>query len=108
MPIEINGSSTPQSGRAGDAAPLRVIRNDGQGARQGEAADATTDSISLTPAAGLMQRLDNQIAAAPAVDTARVNSIRHSIAEGSFLPDYARVADRLIDREIALFGATGV
>ncbi len=106
MPIEINGSSTPQSGRAGDATPLRIIRNDGQGVRQGETAGTATDSVSLTSVAGLMQQLDNQIAAAPVVDTARVNSIRHSIAEGSFVPDYPRVADRLIDREIALFGGT--
>lgn len=106
MPIEINGSSTPQPGRTGDSSPLRVIRNDNHGARQNDAGNAAgSDSVSLTGAAGLMQQLDNRIAAAPVVDTARVNSIRQSIADGGFRPDFAQVADRLIARETALFGA---
>ncbi len=106
MPIEINGSSTPQPGRAGESGSLRVVRNEGNGERQDGGGKTPTDSVVLTGSAGLMQRLDNRIAEIPVVDTARVNTIRQSIEDGSFQPDFGRVADRLIDREIALFGNT--
>jgi negative regulator of flagellin synthesis FlgM len=104
MAIEINGSSTPQTGRTADSDPLRIIRSEADGTGTEPGKDAGTDSVRLTGIAALMQRLDSRITTLPVVDTARVNTIRQSIADGSYHPDPQRVADRLIDHEIALLG----
>ncbi len=104
MPIEINGPSSPQARQPGDTGSLRVVSDAPASPRLTNDPAASKDSINLSGAASLIQRLDSRISALPVVDTARVNTIRQSIADGSFHPDFLRVADSLIDREVALHG----
>jgi negative regulator of flagellin synthesis FlgM len=103
MPIEINGSSTPQTRQTGEGGPLRVVRTSAETPQDSHVASGK-DTVSLTGIAALLQQIDNRIASLPVIDTARVNSIRQSIADGNYHPDLLRTADRLIDQEISLLG----
>jgi flagellar biosynthesis anti-sigma factor FlgM len=104
MSIEISGSSALRAGMARETGELRVVSDATAAVRQTGDAAAGKDSLILSGAAALMHRLDSRISALPVVDTVRVNTIRQSIDNGSFHPDFLRVADRLFDQEIAVHG----
>lgn len=102
MPIEINGSSTPQTRQTGEGGPLRIVRDATTSPQNSGGGTTSQDSVSLTGVSALMQQLDSRISALPIVDTARINTIRQSIADGNYHPDPLQVAHKLIDHEIAL------
>lgn len=104
MPIEINGPSTPTARQTGDTGSLRIVSDTSASPGQVGGKPVSNDQINLSGVASLIQRLDARISAMPVVDLARVSTIRQSIEDGSYHPDPLRVADRLIDREIALHG----
>jgi negative regulator of flagellin synthesis FlgM len=51
-----------------------------------------------------MQKLDAAIAAAPAVDMERVNRLQQAIENGTYEIDPARVAEKMLAFETALYG----
>ena len=107
MPIEITGQPGnsvigKNSGQASGADVTNVGTNPTQ--QQETGPSSTQDTVSLTQTASQLQQLENTIADLPVVDTQRVESIRQSIASGSFEIDSARVADKLLNFEQS-FGA---
>ena len=66
-----------------------------------------TDTVNLTDAAGRMHELQAQLANAPEVDSARVESLRRAIADGQYNIDSVHVTDKLIQLEQSLFGMSG-
>ncbi|MEM9387090.1 MAG: flagellar biosynthesis anti-sigma factor FlgM [Pseudomonadota bacterium] len=60
---------------------------------------ATTETVSLTEDAALLQALDEQIAASPAVNAARVEQVRTALANGEYRIDAERVAEKLLAAE---------
>jgi negative regulator of flagellin synthesis FlgM len=73
----------------------------GDAAKPAPAAPPGGDSVTLTNTARTLQKLADAIAAAPVVDSARVDSIKSAIASNSYQVDALRVAAKLIaaDRE---------
>jgi len=63
-----------------------------------------SDTVNLTDAAGRMRELEAQLAQAPEVDSARVDALRRSIADGRYQIDDVHVTDKLIQLEQGLFG----
>jgi negative regulator of flagellin synthesis FlgM len=57
---------------------------------------AGADTVMLTDRAQQMLRLEGQLADIPAVDSKRVESIRASIADGSFQVDAPLIAERML------------
>jgi negative regulator of flagellin synthesis FlgM len=105
MAIEINGRIPTQASGSGESSHLRAVRNeDGKGARQAGAA-GSTDTVTLTGTAALMNRLHARIAEAPVVDQARVDAIRQQLADGTYNIDPMRVAEKMMSLEAALFSA---
>lgn len=106
MPIEITGQNTAHTGTAGEGASVRAIPIGATaGAKTGTGQEAgSTDTLSLTGAGTLMQKLDAAIAAAPAVDMERVNRIQQAIENGTYEIDPARVAEKMLAFETALYG----
>ncbi|MEO0422877.1 MAG: flagellar biosynthesis anti-sigma factor FlgM [Pseudomonadota bacterium] len=60
---------------------------------------ANTETVSLTEDAALLQALDEQIAATPAVNAARVEEVRTALANGEYRIDPERVAEKLLAAE---------
>jgi negative regulator of flagellin synthesis FlgM len=69
------------------------------GSRAGDVATdkSPTDNVELSPQALILTSLEARINQAPDVDTARVESIRQSIANGSYSIDANDIADKLLD-----------
>ncbi|MBA3625588.1 MAG: flagellar biosynthesis anti-sigma factor FlgM [Methylibium sp.] len=100
--MKIGITSTP----AADAATLSRANAEAgaaaakaRGATQAPSSDASSVQIS-SAASGLMAQ-----AATPEFDTAKVERIRQSIADGSFKIDAAAIADKLISNAQELLGA---
>lgn len=65
----------------------------------GRPAGAGADEVQLTDEGRLMQRLENAVRQAPEVDRTRVEQIQRQIADGTYVADASRIADRLISAE---------
>ena len=107
MPTDINGLR-PRTLGSNDNKPAA---QPGPSAARGApaaglpASTATaSDSVKLTETATRLQQLDELLANAPAIDRARVDQLRQSIAEGRYKMDAVHVADKLIALERTLFG----
>lgn len=85
---------------------------DTAGARRSEAAKAAStqpaaktakpssaDTVSITPSALLMAKLEEVVRNAPVVDHERVAAFKDAIASGTYEVDAQRVADRLLKFE---------
>ena len=83
-------------------------RTPGSGGPRGAATPAPpsgpSDTVNLTDAAGRMHELEGQLAQTPEVDSARVDALRRSIADGRYQIDDVHVTDKLIQLEQSLFG----
>jgi len=66
------------------------------------AAGASSDRVSLTSSATLLQDLEKEVAAMPVVDAQRVEAVQLSLATGTHEIDPVRTADKLIELELAL------
>lgn len=54
------------------------------------------DKVSMTPEATRLQKIEEQLAAVPAVDSAKVAEIKAAIANGSFVVDTQAIAGKII------------
>jgi negative regulator of flagellin synthesis FlgM len=68
------------------------------------AAGASSDRVSLTSSATLLQDLEKEVAAMPVVVAQRVEAVQLSLATGTHEIDPVRTADKLIELELALGG----
>jgi negative regulator of flagellin synthesis FlgM len=107
MPIEITGQpgNNVVGKNSGQASGNEVTSVTAKPEEQQETGPSSTkDTVSLTQAGSQLNQLENTISKLPVVDTQRVESIKQSIASGSFEIDSARVADKLLNFEQS-FGA---
>lgn len=73
--------------------------NDAEVASSHSGGSAGADTVMLTDRAQQMLRLEGQLANIPAVDSKRVESIRASIADGSFQIDAPLIAERMLQMD---------
>jgi negative regulator of flagellin synthesis FlgM len=62
----------------------------------------TGDHVTLTTSARSLQKLSDAIAQTPAVNSAKVASIKQALSNGTYQVDSASVADKLIQFESGL------
>ncbi len=105
MAIDLTGlSSTPSTSNRGKAEGL------GQSQTGKSQADTTTTdqakqaTVQLSDEALSLQKLEEQVAQLPDVDTDRVNSIRQAIEDGSYKIDADKLAASMLDFEDQIFG----
>lgn len=104
MPIEITGHNPAHTGTVREGGTLRAVPGGASQRPDNPTPPNATDTVSLTDAASLLNRVDAKIASLPATDVQRVAQMRQAIADGGFQPDPYRVAERLVQQEVALFG----
>lgn len=100
-----NGSpSTSNAGRS-SAAPANeqssVIKNNSQAnpANTQQLPDESSDSVKLSSAAQQLQNISDKLKDTPSVDKERVARLRQAVADGTYAPDNARVAAKLLKFE---------
>jgi negative regulator of flagellin synthesis FlgM len=71
----------------------------------GSAAPQADDSVKLTDSAHALHQATSVNAQSP-VDTAKVEQIRHALANGSYRVDAGKIADRLTSIESQINGAS--
>jgi negative regulator of flagellin synthesis FlgM len=97
MSQKIEGQ-TPPAALRGVSVPSRVQT---AGADRSAPVQATSggDSLRLTGEAASLQTMQRELSSAPAIDTARVQSIRNALEAGTFKIDAQVIADRMLDLE---------
>jgi len=65
------------------------------------------ENVTLTSSAVNLKKLEESIAKLPIVDTKKVEDVQQQIKEGTYKIDPDKIASKLIDMEIALFGGPG-
>ncbi len=97
MPNKISGYTSaqpplPVNGSGGSAGPTKG----GPSAAPGGVAGASTDQVTITGSARTLQKVEDAIAAAPVVDSAKVASIKQAVQNGSYTIDAGRVASQML------------
>jgi negative regulator of flagellin synthesis FlgM len=103
VPAKIGGYSTseplapPQGSSTGSVAD----KSQTDAATQSSTSQ-TGDQVTLTTSARSLQKLSDAIAQAPVVNSAKVSSIKQSIANGTYQVDSASVANKMLQFENGL------
>ena len=66
-----------------------------------------TDRVNITGAARTLAALQDAVAASPEIDMKRVDQLRQSVDRGTYVPNPAKIADRLLQLETDIAAATG-
>lgn len=99
---DIQANRQPVGQRSAGAVAAREDLARGSGAKAG--ATGTGDRVELSAEARQLRALSESAAAAPEVDTAKMEQIRQQIAEGRYHVDPQKLADRLLQLERGLLG----
>ena len=105
MAIEITGQQTTHQPGSNENTAAKVDRTEPTATQMETGKPSNTDTVSLTDTATLLQKVDNILVNTPVVDIQRVEGIRQLIADGRYQIDPDRVADKIIQFELALQGA---
>ena len=81
---------------AQDTGKARAPSDSGQGNGAANAPSSAGDSVSLSGAGKAMSRLEAKVQDSPDVDMGKVAAIKQSIANGSFTPNPAAIADKML------------
>ena len=101
MPIAISGKPVSNI-RLLDNRAASSITQSTNVTRQ-DAARAVADTVNLTDTAAYLRKLENTLSALPIMDIQRTEGIKKALAEGRFVIDPARVADKLLRFESMLY-----
>jgi len=107
VPDKISGykATQPLAPVKGAKANTAVADQSGSDASSGAvstAAPQSSDHVTLTDSARSLQKIEEAIAKAPVVDTAKVATIKQAVSSGTYQIDSGRVADKLLQFERGL------
>jgi negative regulator of flagellin synthesis FlgM len=77
-------------------------KSQGEAAAPPAAAAQSADHVTLTNSARFLQKVEESVAKAPVVDTAKVASVKQAVRSGTYHVDAGRVADKLLQFESGL------
>ena len=104
MPAKIGGysaSEPPAPPKGSGTGGVAADRAPGD-APAPSAGAQTGDQVTLTTSARSLHKLADAIARAPVVDSAKVASVRQSLADGTYRIDPAKIADKMLQFEKGL------
>jgi negative regulator of flagellin synthesis FlgM len=106
VPDKISGykATQPLAPVKGAKANTAVADQSGSDAAATTASTASqsADHVTLTDSARSLQKIEEAIAKAPVVDSAKVAAIKQAVSSGSYQIDTGRVADKLLQYERGL------
>lgn len=101
MPIEISGKPVANI-RTMDSSAISPIAKSANVTRQ-DAVRPVADTVNLTDTAAYLRKLESTLSTLSVVDMARTEDIKKALADGRFVIDPARVADKLLRFESMLY-----
>ncbi|WP_027330835.1 flagellar biosynthesis anti-sigma factor FlgM [Marinimicrobium agarilyticum] len=101
MVIDSNNGIKPGSSNSGSSRPAGVTPKDTGAPSKADSQSSTTrrDSVNLSAEAQSMNRLEENLAKLPDVDSERVTSLKNAIAEGRFEIDAERIAQNMLNQD---------
>ena len=107
MPNKISGYKAtqplaPVKGLKGNTPVADQSGSDAAAGPVSTAAAQSSDHVTLTDSARSLQKIEEAIAKAPVVDTAKVAAIKQAVNSGTYQIDTGRVADKLLQYERSL------
>jgi len=107
VPDKISGYKATQplapiKGSKASTAVADQSGSDGAAGPGSTAAAQSSDHVTLTDSARSLQKIEEAIAKAPVVDTAKVATIKQAVSSGTYQIDTGRVADKLLQFERGL------
>lgn len=101
MVIDSNNGIKPGSNNSGSSRPASVTPKDSGAASKTDSQSNTArrDSVNLSAEAQSMNRLEENLAKLPDVDSERVASLKNAIAEGRFEIDAERIAQNMLNQD---------
>jgi negative regulator of flagellin synthesis FlgM len=106
--IEIKGVDAGPVGSSAGQPVERVRAPASVGTGQPQAATpGLSDRVNITGTARVLAALQVAVAATPEIDMKRVTQLRTSLERGTYVPNPARIADRLLQLETDISAATG-
>jgi negative regulator of flagellin synthesis FlgM len=107
VPNKISGYKATQplapiKGSKGNAPVADQSGSDASASTASTAASPSTDHVTLTDSARSLQKIEEAIAKAPVVDSAKVAAIKQAVGSGTYQIDSGRVADKLLKFERGL------
>jgi len=107
MAIDINGLGAGHQVQANnDNSQVSVGRSEPSVAQQETGGSSTTDTVSLTDTAARLQKLENSLASLPVADTARIDSVKQALNDGTLNMDTKVTAEKMLGMETALSNAS--
>lgn len=107
MAIDINGLGAGHQVQANnDNSQVSVARSEPSVAQQETGGSSTTDTVSLTDTAARLQKLENSLASLPVADSARVESVKQALNDGTLNMDSNVTAEKMLGMETALSDAS--
>ena len=102
MPNTISGYKATQPLAPIKGAKVTTPVADQSGSDDAATAAPSADQVTLTDSARSLQKIEEAIAKAPVVDTAKVAAIKQAVSSGTYQIDSGRVADKLMQFERGL------
>ena len=103
MSIEITGPASSPVSSQGNGVDVNSINPDSSQAQGQNNSQAHTDVVTITSSAAQLQAAERGLKAVPVVDQERVDRIRTAIQNGEYQIDPAKIADKFIKLETALY-----
>ncbi len=103
MAIDINGlGANHQAQINNENSQVNVGRSEPTAAQEETGGSSTTDTVSLTDTAARLQKLENSLASLPVADTARVESVKQALNDGTLTMDSKVTAEKMLGMESAI------
>jgi negative regulator of flagellin synthesis FlgM len=77
-------------------------KSQGEGSAATASASQTGDHVTLTDSARSLQKIEQAVAQAPVVNTAKVAAVKQAVNSGTYQIDAGRVADKILQFESGL------
>jgi negative regulator of flagellin synthesis FlgM len=100
--MTVNLKSIDLSGGTAASSTRKTATTQSPNTQSGDATQQSGSEVSITSTASLLSKLQQTLAAQPAVDQKRVDAISKAIASGSYTVHPGKIADGLIHSERAL------
>jgi negative regulator of flagellin synthesis FlgM len=77
-------------------------KSQGEGSAAAASTSQTGDHVTLTNSARSLQKIEQAVAQAPVVNTAKVAAVKQAVNNGTYQVDAGRVADKILQFESGL------
>jgi negative regulator of flagellin synthesis FlgM len=77
-------------------------KSQGEGSAASASTSQTGDHVTLTDSARSLQRIEQAVAQAPVVNTAKVAAVKQAVSDGTYKIDAGRVAGKILQFESGL------